>query len=189
MPSKSSTTESATSLPGRINVGLVVRPHGIRGEVLVEAWSERPERFASGSVLGAVAPDGSARTLEVVEAHAHRGGLRVRFSGFADRDAAEALRGYRLDIDRAEVPEPPPGAFYVFELVGCRCHDRCLGDLGEVVDLTEQGGGSLIEVRREDGRLLLLPFVEDFLVGVDRAARTIEWRLPEGLVEACASRS
>lgn len=189
MPSKSSTTEFPPGLPDRINVGLVVRPHGIRGEAVVECWSERPERFAPGALLGAVAPDGSRCTLRVVEACEHRGGLRVRFEGVHDRDGAEALRGYRLDVDRASVPPPPQGAYYVFELVGCRCRDQRFGDIGEVVDLTQQGGGSLIEVRREDGSRLLLPFVEDFLVGVDRAARIIDWRLPEGLIETCASKS
>lgn len=190
MPSKSSTTEGPSPLPERVNVGLILRPHGIAGELQVEPWSEHPARFAPGASLLAVPPGkGVPRILRVERASPHRGGLRVAFAGVADRDAAQALRGWRLEIARSEVPEAPRGSYYVFELVGCRCHDQRFGELGEVTDLASQGGGWLVEVERADGRRLSLPFVEEFLVEIDREGRRIEWRLPEGLIEACAYES
>ncbi|KAB2950064.1 MAG: 16S rRNA processing protein RimM, partial [Thermoanaerobaculia bacterium] len=102
---------------------------------------------------------------------------------------AEDLRGARLEVAGAAVPAPPAGAFYLFELVGCRCVDRRAGELGVVADVVEGGGGWLIVVERDGGGRLLLPFVERFLRRVDRAAGRIEWALPEGLIEACESRS
>jgi len=92
-------------------------------------------------------------------------------------------------VERDEVPAPPEGSFYVFELVGCRAVDARHGELGTVVDLVDGPGGALIVVERPDGSRLPIPFVESFLVGVDREARRIDWKLPEGLLEACASRS
>ena len=154
------------------------------------ATSDTDGRFAPGSELALVGPDGAARTVRIATARERRPGLLVvGFEGVADRDAAESLRGGQLEVERACVPEAPPGAFYHFELIGCRCRDRRVGDLGRVVELVADGGGWLVLVEREDGQRVALPFVERFLGTIDRDAGTIDWDLPEGLVEACASRS
>ena len=74
------------------------------------------------------------------------------------------------------------------EQYGCRCRDAAAGDLGEVVDLVEDGGGLLLVV--DDGqRRVPVPFVRAFLRRVDPEGREIELELPPGLLEACASRS
>ena len=183
---RSSSTK--TELPRHVVVGVVRRPHGLKGDVLVELLSDRPERFAPGAELELV-QGGGRRAVRVVRSQPQGTALRVAFEGVADRDAAEALRDGRLEVGRDEVPPAEAGEYYHFELVGCRCFDEREGELGEVVDLVESGAGLLLEVGRPGGGRLLLPFVAEFLVAVDREARRIDWRLPEGLVEACASGS
>jgi len=184
MSSRSSKkTTSRTTSEETVEVGRVLRPHGIRGEVVVEPYSELPERFEPGSELWL-----AGRSVAVATARPHRGGFLIRFEGVADRDAAETLRGGILEIPRNAVPEAPEETWYYFELEGCRCHDRRDGDLGVVADVVEDGGGVLLDVR--DGeRRLLVPFVREYVRRVDREARRIELDLPEGLVETCASRS
>ncbi len=86
------------------------------------------------------------------------------------------------------MPAPPAGFYYHYELVGCRCFEAAEGELGEVVDLVEDGGGHLLRIRR-GVRELLVPFVEAFLVRVDVERGRIDLRLPPGLVEICASGS
>lgn len=149
----------------------------------MEPYSELPERFEVGAELLS-----AGRRVTVETVRPHRGGLLVRFEGVLDRDAAEALRGSVLEIARAAVPQAPEGTWYYFELVGCRCDDRREGTLGEVADVIEDGGGVLLDVR-DGGRRLLVPFVHEFVRRVDPESRRIELELPEGLVEACASRS
>ena len=58
-----------------------------------------------------------------------------------------------------------------------------------LIEVIDAGAGPLLVVAMADGRKLPLPFVERFVVGVDVAARRIDWRLPEGLIETCASKS
>ena len=192
MKSSSSTEEQH---PANILVGVIVRPHGIRGEVAVLLHSDNPERFAKGATFLTAAPPGRAQvpaTLKVERAVPHRAGLRVAFEGISDRDASEGLAGVELLVPRSAVPEAAAGRYYLFELVGCRAFDEREGDLGEVIELIEDGGGWLVVVEgeAENGRRrIALPFAEEFLVRVDREAKRIDWRLPEGLVEACASRS
>lgn len=170
-------------------VGRVLGPHGVRGEVAVELWTDNPSRFEPGATLLAD-PGGS---LEVAESRPHRGVVLVRFAGVEDRDAADALRGLELAVPATSVGGAPEGSYYHFQLLGCRVRDLAAGDLGEVVDLAEDGGGLilLVEGEIEGGgrRRVPVPFVAAMLRRVDVERREIEVALPEGLVETCASRS
>jgi 16S rRNA processing protein RimM len=188
LPARSAGAPGTEGEPEAVVVGAVRRPHGLKGEVLVEVLSDRPERFAPGAELELV--QGSRRrTVRVVSARPQGPALRVAFEGVADRDGAEALRDGLLEAPRASVPPAPEGAYWHFELLGCRAYDARAGELGEVVDLVEGGAGLLLAIARPAGGRLLLPFVEEFVVAVDPAAKRIDWRLPEGLIEACASGS
>lgn len=188
MSSKSSKTDSARNdLPETVTVGRVLRPHGVRGEVAVEVLSDVPGRFEPGSTLLAAREGEAPARLQVAAGRPHKGGVVVRFEGFDDRDRAEELRGMWLEVPRSEVPEPPPGTYYHWQLLGCRCRAG-EEDLGIVVELLEDGGGLLL-VCEAEGRRVPVPFVERFLREVDVAAGRIELDLPPGLLEACASRS
>lgn len=176
-------------------MGRILRPHGIRGEVVVEVLSDVPDRLAPGRrlLLTRDKPSGSApaTTVVVKTERPHKTGALIRFEGIDDRDQAEELRGGWLEVLQSEVPEPPAGTYYHYQLLGCRCFDGET-DLGEVVELLEDGGGLLLIV--SDGqRRLPIPFVKGFLKSVEVAseggAGRIELELPPGLVETCASRS
>ena len=71
-----------------LEVARIVKPHGIRGEVIVDLVTNRTERVSPGSVLAT--PGGS---LEVVRSSPHQGRWIVAFAGVDDRNQAEALRG------------------------------------------------------------------------------------------------
>jgi 16S rRNA processing protein RimM len=174
----------------RVTVGRILRPHGLRGEVVVEVLSDVPGRLGSGSSVKLAAVAGSAgegRSLLVVASRAHKSGALVRFAGVDDCDAAAALRGAWLEIDESEVPAPPAGTYYQFQLVGCVCRDGGL-ELGRVTSLIEDGGGHLLVVA-DGARELLVPFVARFLTRVDVEAGIIDLELPPGLVDTCASKS
>jgi 16S rRNA processing protein RimM len=197
-----SSTSSKTSnlrddLPETVAVGRVLRPHGIRGEVVVEVLSDVPGRFEADSSLLATrstaataataAVTGPDRILTVASSRRHKSGALVRFVGIDDRDQAEELRGLWLEVARSEVPAAEPGTYYQYELLGCRCFAGG-EDLGTVEDLAEDGGGLLLIIA--DGeRRLPVPFVREFLRSVDVEGGRIELDLPPGLLEACASRS
>jgi 16S rRNA processing protein RimM len=167
-------------------VGRIHRPHGVRGEATVEVLTDREDRFVPGAELLAER-DGGRRPLVVESSRPHKGGLLVRFAGIDDRDGAEELRDSALTVPRDRVEPAPEGAYYYFELVGCAVVDAGAGELGRVTDVLEDGGGLLLEVGGPAGPLV--PFVRAYLVRVDVAGRRIEVRLPEGLLEACASTS
>lgn len=178
-------------LPATVWVADVLRPHGIRGEVKLEIHSDVPGRFDPGSellVVGAQAAHPPVSSVQVASFRPVRGGGVARFEGFENRDQAESLRGARLEVERRRCPRPPEGSFYFWQLAGCRCVDAEAGELGQVADVIEDGGGVLLRVTDAE-REVLVPFVDAFLERVDVTSGRIDLRLPPGLVETCASRS
>lgn len=167
-----------------IAVGRILRAHGLRGEVLVEVETDVTDRFAPGSRLWL---EGRSGSVCVSSARKHQGRYLILFEGITDRSAAAELRGLELRVPRSSVPEPPEGAYYHFQLVGCTVSDRTLGDLGAVTDVIEDGGGLLLMTERSAGARLLIPFVAAYLESVDVSAGRIEVALPAGLVEICES--
>ncbi|HXT22892.1 MAG TPA: ribosome maturation factor RimM [Thermoanaerobaculia bacterium] len=179
-------------------MGRIASAHGLRGELAVDPLTDVPDRFASGAALILTAPGAAPRSVVIAKSRPlssrHKDRLLVSLQGIDDRTAAEALRGAVLEVEAAAVPPAPEGSWYHFDLVGCRCTDRRAGELGEVVEVVEGGGGDLLRVvapgkEGEPGRELLLPFVDAYLAEVDVAGRRILWDLPEGLIEACGSAS
>jgi 16S rRNA processing protein RimM len=194
MGSRSSTTDPPGSSPEDIViVGTVRRPHGVRGEVMVEVLTDVEGRFAPGRTFSRV-PAGRATpsgTLTIATARTHKGAALLRFEGVEDRDAADALRGVDLAVPAADSPAPPEGTWYHHQLIGCRVTDAKEGELGTVTGVTDEGGGAMLVLEPPGGgdEEILVPFVRAFLVRVSPQDGVIETDLPEGLIEACASGS
>jgi 16S rRNA processing protein RimM len=148
--------------PPLLEVGRIVRAHGIRGEVVVEAVSNRPDRFAAGSEL--VAGDGR---LVVVRATPHGGPAPagrpalarwiVAFEGVEDRSRAETLRGTVLLGLAPAGAEPDDDEFWVHELVGAEVTDPSGTVLGRVVAVEANPASDLLVL--EDGALVPMVFV------------------------------
>ena len=158
-------------------VGRVAKAHGIRGEVAVDVFTSVPEaRFAPGVRL--VEVDGS-RSLTVAAARPHQGRLLVVFEGVGDRSAAEALHGILLaGIDDIDAPD---GEVWASDLEGFAVVVD--GDQAGVVEEVMEGAAQdLLAVRRPDDTVALVPLAADFVIAIDRDARTITLTLPPGLL-------
>jgi 16S rRNA processing protein RimM len=156
-----------------IDVGFVLRAHGVRGVV----------RVRSSADLGAV----DAVWLDderFVVRHASRDKDEwlVTLDGVASREAAEALRGRHVHLPRAAVPVGDD-ELLVADLIGCKVLDVTGAMLGEVTGSFDSGAHEVLEVRAADGRELMLPFVDAFVKEVDTDGRRIVYDPPEGLLD------
>jgi 16S rRNA processing protein RimM len=164
-----------------VSVGRIVKPHGIRGEVVVAPLSDRTERFAPGAVLVV-----GRRSFAVLESRPHQGRLLVRLEGIGDRSAAERLRGAELHAARGD--GEPSESYLASELVGMPVRgpgDRDLGEVIALIELPDSAGYDLLEVARPDGSTWLLPAVDEYVVVEVDAAGTERIVLvdpPDGLV-------
>jgi 16S rRNA processing protein RimM len=164
-------------------VGRIVRPHGVRGEVVVDVRTDSPdERYAAGTVF-ATEP-AAAGPLTVSEFRPHQGRLLITFEGIADRDIAETLRGVLLCVDSASVAEPDdPDEFLDHQLVGLRAESPGGEPIGEVVRVDHGPGHDMLVVRLPDRREGLVPFVRAIVPTVDVAGGRVVLTPPDGLFD------
>ncbi len=163
-----------------ILVGVIARAHGLGGEVVVDAYSDAPERFQPGSVLTATFPSGKTARLVVAAIRPFQERLLVRFEGVGTRTEAESLHGADLTIARNEVKPLPEGQHYRFELVGLAVHSREGELLGEVADVFSTGSNDVYVVRGPRGEILL-PAIAGVIVGIDLDRKTMTVAPPPGL--------
>ena len=166
--------------PERLVVGRIVKPHGVRGEMLIEVLSDAPDRYAPGAHIDAGDPDGPRRALTVRATRNDRGRSLVTFEEVTDRDAAEALRGALLSIDKDDAASLEAGMYYEWQLEGLTVVDEDGEELGTFVRVLEGGGGDLWVVDTDDGEVLI-PAVEEFVRRVDLESGRIVVHVIPGL--------
>lgn len=132
-----------------LEVGRVVKPHGLRGEVVVELTTNRTERVDAGMVF---TTDGGGE-LRIVRSSPFQHRWIVQFDGVTSREAADELRGVVL---RAE-PLDDPDAVWVHELIGAEVLDTAGVLLGRVESVQANPASDLLVL--EDGGLIPLTFL------------------------------
>ncbi|WP_310175742.1 ribosome maturation factor RimM [Enteractinococcus fodinae] len=163
------------------------KPHGIRGEVTVELFTDSPEvRFAQGNVLTL---QGHFRehpytTLTVETTRWHKNILLVKFVECADRTTAETLRNFEL-YDYIESVADDANSWYADELVGFAVHIDTWDStaIGEVSNLITRNVQDLLEVRLNDGREFSIPFVEEIVPSISKERDAVLITPPPGLLE------
>lgn len=139
-----------------ILMGVIGRPHGVRGAVHVVAYTEDPQRLADYALTDGKGrhfrlswmSEGVARLIEVLPA----GERQVQ-----DRDAAQRLANLRLLAPREALPEPEEDEFYLADLVGLAARDASGAPLGRVAQVHDYGAGASLEI--EGGsETVIIPF-------------------------------
>ena len=152
----------------RIFLGRIAGAHGIRGEVIIHAFTEPPENVAA---YGPLSDASGARTYEIENAHATPKGVVARLAGVADRTAAEALKGVELYVARDRLPAAAEGEFYHADLIGLAAVDAEGTRVGEIVAVPNYGAGDLLEIRLAGARQTeLIPFTDAHVPEIDIAA-------------------
>lgn len=144
-------TDHDGGAPSRLllHVGAIVKPHALRGDVIVALSTNRDERVGAGSIL--TGEDGAE--YEVVRSTAHQGRWIVHFEGCNSIDAAEALRGTELFAP----PLDDPNVLWVHDLVGSEAVDTDGAVLGTVESVQANPASDLLVL--SSGALVPLRFV------------------------------
>lgn len=158
---------NSTSAPQDVVLGVIARPHGLKGYVRLNSYAESADSFVRFGVIWVDAPDGR-REYRVLEARDHVKGVLLKLDGIRFRDQAEALSGLRVGVDRSRLPEPEEGEFYWHDLVGLEAIGPDGQILGRVRGLFEAGEADVLVIDSPDGDNFV-PALEDE-VEVDLAA-------------------
>lgn len=166
-------------------VGLIRKAQGIRGEVVIEPLTDKPDVvFASGSRVFAGTPSGDLAvirdvkgteetpTLTVSQSKPFKKGLIVQFEELRDRDSAELWRGRYLLAPFSELPPLQEDEVYLHDLIGMAVVSATGEQIGAVTTFYELPQGIMLDVRttRES---VIIPYRPEIVVKTDIGARTI----------------
>lgn len=166
--------------PNRVCLGVIGRPHGVRGLVRVRPFTAEPEAVAA---YGLVESEDGARALSLtVVRRTGKGEVVVRVTGVDDRTTAEALTGMRFYVARDRLPPPDdPEEYYHADLVGLAAVGSDGRTLGTVRAVHNFGAGDLLEIAGADGSAVMVPFTRAVVTAVDIAAGHLVVEPPPGL--------
>jgi 16S rRNA processing protein RimM len=163
-----------------VEVGRLVKAHGIKGDLLVASFTDVPEiRFGIGAKL--YLADGTE--LTVTKSANHSGNLILHFAQIDDRTKAELVSRNMVfaDIDENELP-PEPGRYFDRQLIGLSVvtvEQQVVGKITEMLHLPAQ---DMFVVVDESNHEYLIPFVDPIVIEVDLAAGTVLIDPPPGLL-------
>jgi 16S rRNA processing protein RimM len=177
--SKQAAGSPQTGEPVFLVVGKLHRPHGVRGEIILEIMTDFPERLRRG-VTVYIGQDRIPHMLRTRRNHSQ--GLIVSFAEYPDRDKAAGLRNQLVYVRADDRPELPEGEYYHHQILGLHVLTETGEALGKVADILETGSNDVYVIRPEKGPEILLPVLEPVILSVDLERREIRVRLMPGLL-------
>lgn len=171
-------TGSPTGEPLYLSVGFLRRPHGVKGEIVMDLHTDFPERMKQGRKVF-IGEDHKPMTLTNVRPH--QAGLLVKFRDVDTPEDAGLFRNQWVYVQAKDVPLPE-GRHYKHELLGLKVVDEADNPLGKLVEILETGANDVYVVRDDSGKEILLPNIPSVILDLDIGARTMRVHLLDGLV-------
>lgn len=174
------TTGSLSSEPVYLAVGMLRKPHGLRGDLLLEIYTDFPERLKPGSQIFA---GDKHKPLKITRRRPHNDGLILGFEGISTAEEAGKYRATVVYVLSADRPTLPEGEYYHHEIIGLTVLDEAGTTLGELSEIIVTGANDVYVVTPPEGNDILLPALKEVILAVDLAAKTMKVHLLPGLVD------
>ncbi len=158
-----------------INVGKILKPHGLRGELRVLFYDVSRLQYYANREFFYVLKNGQEEKLFVESTRLHKNFLLIFFKGIEGIDAAEQWRNLELFIERGELENLNDGEFYYWDLVGMEVFNSTGSCVGSVKEVFDNGAGAILKVvSSAEGKKLHIPFIDDAIIVVNAGANRIE---------------
>ena len=164
--------------PVYLTVGFLRRPHGVRGEIVMDLHTDFPERLKRGRKL-LVSEAYTPLTIQSVRNHQQS--VLIKLHGIDTPEQAGEYRNQWVYVKASEVPPLPEGKIYQHELFGFQVVDEKDNSLGEVVEILETGANNVYVVKDKSGREILLPAIPSVILDLNAERRIMRVHLLEGL--------
>lgn len=168
------------SEPVFVLVGIMRRPHGLRGEILVSIETDFPERIKKGTQLYA---GEDHHQLTVSSRRTHSDGLLLAFEGRTTKESVAEFRNLPLFVPVAELPPLQTGQYYQHQLLGMQVLDEQGELIGALAQILDTGANDVYLIREQSGGELLLPAIRDVIREVDVEHKRMTVHLIPGLRE------
>lgn len=177
--------DSATIPDDLVQVGYIAGAYGLRGGLRVTPFSTDADALLNVKTWWLDKP--SLRAVQVRSAKFHSGDVTVTLLDLSERDAAEALKGAKVQVSRADFPALPEDEYYWSDLIGLAVVNLQGEALGTVSDMMHNGAQSILRIDpvpdpadpAAKAPERLVPFVDQFVRTVDLQGRliTLDWGL------------
>lgn len=162
-----------------VKVGRIGRPHGVRGEVVLDSTDLTPLELHAILRFTWRGRGGATRDLALTAARPAHDRTLLTFAGVTSREQASELTLGELWAESGQLPDPGPEVAYQFQLVGLRVVATDGRELGVIQDVLRTGANPVYVVR--GARELLLPATPEVVRAVDVAAGVVTVALIAGL--------
>ncbi len=146
-----------------LRIGLIVRAHGVRGDVKLVPLTDDTGRYRQLHD-GFIESRGQFLPVAVSDIRTQPDAALLHISGVDTPEEAEKLRGAYLCVDRAHAVKLPEGAYFVADLIGCEVTDSDGNAYGKLTDVLETGANDVYEIA---GGALMVPALKRVLHSVD----------------------
>lgn len=165
-----------------LQIGVIARPHGVRGELKARLHFEGSTALWEASTLILEDAQGKAQRFEVESVRGTAKGPILALANVHSCDGAEALRGATIWVERSALPALSDGEYYLVDLVGCGVF--CDGKkVGRVVSVRPDPSVDTMVLVLEDGSSAEMPIVDVWLEQVDVENKRVELRSLDGLIQ------
>jgi 16S rRNA processing protein RimM len=162
--------------PVFILLGKIRKPHGLDAEMIVDAYSESPDRFKPGTRVfaGEEHLPLTIRTRRSIDK-----ALLLTFKDIDDTETAGQYRNHFIYTVKEELPPLPEGEYYHFDLIGLEVVNEAGSFLGRISEVIETGANDVYVVTNTEGEESLLPAIKSVILSVDLAAGKMVVNPPE----------
>lgn len=180
-------SENSTDQPGSpsqgepefLVIGRLGRTHGVKGEILMTVLTDFPERIVPGAKVF-IGPDHKEAIIK--SCRAINQGLLIAFKGYPNPEKTSEFRNQFIQILTSDRHPLPDGEFYYHQLLGLAVITESGQVLGSLVEILETGANDVYVIQTQDNREILLPAIEQVILGIDLEKQTILVRLMPGLI-------
>lgn len=171
------------------NVGKIVSPHGLKGEVRVISITDFPDiRYKKGSKLTFFSNDGNFKLPLTVQSHRqHKGFDLVSFAELEGVEEAERLRGGLLKISEDELnsAELNENEYFYHQIIGCKVVSEEGESIGTITEILTPGANDVWVVQADDHKRTLhyIPYIEPVVIDVNIERKLVTIHVMEGLIE------
>lgn len=167
-----------------LELGQIVGTHGVRGEMRVQPWCDSPAFFQQFHTLYFSGEGGTP--VQVRSCRPHGGVMLVALDGVGTVEAAAALRGRVLFMNRADAALAPDD-YFIQDLIGCRVMDADTGRLyGTLTQVSATGANDVWHVEDAAGSEYLLPAIPPVVIETDVEREQIKIRPLKGIFDDAA---
>lgn len=170
----------STGEPDYLIIGHLRRPHGVRGEMVMEVHTDFPERIKKGAK---VFVGESHQAMLIDSARFHNEGSIIKFHDVNSPEDAGRFRNLWVYVASADRPPLPKGQYYFHELIGLQVVDENNKTIGKLTEVMETGANNVYVVTRDDGSEVLLPAIPSVILDVEMGRRLMRVHLLDGLLD------